>query len=111
MIFKYIGDFNIDFSGAGFQSEGHGNEIQWGNAVQLGDSPANLVSCCSWGGNGKTHEQHLSDSPCLGKGRMTAFRTALHLSEQAQLKFNIVYPLPLPKGWLEEKTDTDRFLC
>lgn len=44
MIFKYVGDFNIDFSGAGFQSEGYGNEIQWGNAIQSGDSPAILSS-------------------------------------------------------------------
>lgn len=42
MIFKYVGDFNIDFSGAGFQSEGYGNEIQRGNAIQSGDSPAIL---------------------------------------------------------------------
>lgn len=44
MIFKYIGDFSIDFSGAGFQSEGYGNELQWGNAIKLGDSPAILGS-------------------------------------------------------------------
>lgn len=40
MIFKCIGDFNIDFSGAVFQSEGYGNELQLRNAAQLGDSPA-----------------------------------------------------------------------
>lgn len=40
MIFKYIGDFSIDFSGAVFHSEGYGNEIQLGNALQVGDSPA-----------------------------------------------------------------------
>lgn len=33
MILNYIGDLRVDFSGAGFQSEGYGSEIQWGNAV------------------------------------------------------------------------------
>jgi len=42
MIFKYIGDFSIDVSRAGLQSEGYGNERQWGNMI--GDSPATLGS-------------------------------------------------------------------
>lgn len=52
--------------------------IQWGDAVQLGNFPAILIFYCSQVGNGHAHEQCLSDSPFLGKGKMTTLHSALH---------------------------------
>lgn len=59
--------------------------------------PTILVSYCSQVGNGYAHEQCLSDSPFLGKGKMMTPHTAC--SEQAQfVKFNVVHSQTVSKG-------------